>query len=575
MDWDDITSAKGAGAKPGRVTLGAWIGLAVLVALHATLFVVGIVTWSSPCSYPLAPLLVAFGWLGAWTCSLFFRQWALFVKSGRAPTGMCACFHAAASISVGAALTVVTVIAWDSCWVTAPELSYCALGASLAFVLGTACGICVPMMRSVSVPAGFATAQAPVVAHRVGPPWQRWLAWLPLVCLLLTEMCIWVRRRRARPPAAPARRARPPLAPPRSPPPSAAQFVVTIVVLAPLVAPGFTLRPHAFRADSAPPSRLELLAGWLLLVLYQLFFAMSVLCVVCTVATPPGEIPSWLKSDGRSDLHSYSNLLQALERKKKDGSPRFCRKTSAYKPDRAHYCSEAGGCVLQYQHFSLTFNTAVGFYNYKYYLLAAFYGALTSGWALVASGPDAADILSGGLRSARAAAHFQNESLLATCSALAARYGKVLFSAVSEPEAGVEVRRPAAAAAAAAVLSRPSPLDSAPTPHACPAPRTRSQVVDVSILLTFALNALCFVACVLVLGGHIWLICIGRTAYEARQVRAGLRKNGESLFHYGAVNNFALTLGIYPLLWLVPTRTGIEGNGIFFPERGLGADRAW
>ena len=168
MDWDDITSAKGAGAKPGRVTLGAWLGLAVLVALHATLFVVGIVTWSSPCSYPLAPLLVAFGWLGAWTCSLFFRQWALFVKSGRAPTGMCACFHAAASISVGAALTVVTVIAWDSCWVTAPELSYCALGASLAFVLGTACGICVPMMRSVSVPAGFATAQAPVVAHRVG-----------------------------------------------------------------------------------------------------------------------------------------------------------------------------------------------------------------------------------------------------------------------------------------------------------------------------------------------------------------------------------------------------------------------
>ena len=206
MDWDDITSAKGAGAKPGRVTLGAWLGLAVLVALHATLFVVGIVTWSSPCSYPLAPLLVAFGWLGAWTCSLFFRQWALFVKSGRAPTGMCACFHAAASISVGAALTVVTVIAWDSCWVTAPELSYCALGASLAFVLGTACGICVPMMRSVSVPAGFATAQAPVVAHRVGPPWQRWLAWLPLVCLLLTEMCIWVRRRPARPPA---RRARP------------------------------------------------------------------------------------------------------------------------------------------------------------------------------------------------------------------------------------------------------------------------------------------------------------------------------------------------------------------------------
>ena len=35
----------------------------------------------------------------------------------------------------------------------------------------------------------------------------------------------------------------------------------------------------------------------------------------------------------------------------------------------------------------------------------------------------------------------------------------------------------------------------------------------------------------------------------------------------GTLNNFALTLGIYPLLWLMPTRSGIEGNGIFFPEQ--------
>ena len=52
-------------------------------------------------------------------------------------------------------------------------------------------------------------------------------------------------------------------------------------------------------------------------------------------------------------------------------------------------------------------------------------------------------------------------------------------------------------------------------------------------------------------------------------------RSGESLFNYGAVNNFALTLGIYPLLWLVPTRTGIEGNGIFFPEKSLGSERSW
>ena len=268
-------------------------------------------------------------------------------------------------------------------------------------------------------------------------------------------------------------------------------------------------------------------------MLYQLFFAMSVLCVVCAVATPPGEIPSWLKSDGRSDLHSYSNLLQALERKKKDGSPRFCRKTSAYKPDRAHYCAEAGGCVLQYQHFSLTFNTAVGFYNYKYYLLAAFYGALTSGWALVASGPDAADILSGGLRSARAAAHFQNESLLATCSASPPATARSSLSGLRARggRRGAPSRRRRRAA-----LSRPSP--STLPPHLTLAPPPNALAGGRRLDPPHVRAQRPLLRRVLVLGGHIWLICIGRTAYEARQVRAGLRKNGESLFHYGAVNNF-------------------------------------
>ena len=59
---------------------------------------------------------------------------------------------------------------------------------------------------------------------------------------------------------------------------------------------------------------------------------------------------------------------QALERKG-DGTPRFCRKTFAYKPDRAHYCREVGSCVLQYQEFSWLLNTAIGFHNYKFYLV--------------------------------------------------------------------------------------------------------------------------------------------------------------------------------------------------------------
>ena len=80
MDWDDITSP-GAGAKPGRVTCSvarppSSLRSGALCRRHRNVVLAVL--------YPLAPLLVAFGWLGAWTCSLFFRQWALFVKRARA-----------------------------------------------------------------------------------------------------------------------------------------------------------------------------------------------------------------------------------------------------------------------------------------------------------------------------------------------------------------------------------------------------------------------------------------------------------------------------------------------------------
>ena len=74
--------------------------------------------------------------------------------------------------------------------------------------------------------------------------------------------------------------------------------------------------------------------------------------------------------------------------RKANGSPRFCRKTGAYKPDRAHYCEEVGRCVLQFQTFSSPLNSAIGFFNYKYYLLTLFYGVLGSAWVLACALPE-------------------------------------------------------------------------------------------------------------------------------------------------------------------------------------------
>jgi hypothetical protein len=137
-------------------------------------------------------------------------------------------------------------------------------------------------------------------------------------------------------------------------------FATTFVVLMPFVVPGAGV---LVRAEAPKPG-----VGVAIFVMFQLFVVLFLVSCTRTVGTAPGDVPAWLRSDGRSDLHSYSNLLQAVERKS-NGSPRFCRKTLAYKPDRAHYSRETGRCVLQYQHFSPVLNSCIGFYNYKFYVV--------------------------------------------------------------------------------------------------------------------------------------------------------------------------------------------------------------
>lgn len=43
------------------------------------------------------------------------------------------------------------------------------------------------------------------------------------------------------------------------------------------------------------------------------------------------------------------------------------------RPPRSHYCYELGSNVLRMDHFCVWFNNAVGFYNYKYFLLTIIY----------------------------------------------------------------------------------------------------------------------------------------------------------------------------------------------------------
>jgi hypothetical protein len=116
-------------------------------------------------------------------------------------------------------------------------------------------------------------------------------------------------------------------------------------------------------------------AGCGALVGYATVWAITIASAVAVVRVPPGHIPLWLYSREPGDQAYFHNVLQAVE-KKLDGSLRFCRKCGAFKPDLAHHSRELGLCILTYQHFDLWSNNAIGFYNFKTYLLALGYGAL-------------------------------------------------------------------------------------------------------------------------------------------------------------------------------------------------------
>lgn len=343
---------------------------------------------------------------------------------------------------------------------------------------------------------------------RAAPRPENPLSWLPLLLITSISLVLWA--------------------------------TTSFVVLLPAVVPSLL---EVARRERTPPSALTLTVGITMFSIFQLIFLLLVISAARTVFTAPGHIPAWLRSDGKSDLHSYSNLLQAVERKR-DGSPRFCRKTGAYKPDRAHYCKEVKDCVLCYQTFSTCLNSAVGYYNYKYYLLTLFYASLNAAWVIAATVPEA--ILLG-----------QNGGFTAKQMTELRRLA-VGDRVVAESQGMLDAAGPWTRMVAWAVVN---------TQQQGSTHEAQQWVVDAVIVITMGLAGLCLVPCLYMIGLHLWLIVHGRTEYEWRTIRRGRRPDTRSLFDYGYVNNFALTLGNYPLAWLIPTRHGIIGNGIFFAEQ--------
>ena len=201
-------------------------------------------------------------------------------------------------------------------------------------------------------------------------------------------------------------------------------------------------------------------------------------------------------------------------------------------------CAPVGRCVLQFQTFSVALNSAIGFYNYKYYVLTLLYGSLAALWALSTTLPE----------------------LIASWPRMTA----------TPPYAtGPAATRAHGAAYGAIGDSWIIASDGLTAGHA------QQWVVDVVLMITAVVALTLLIPCASLMAVHAWLVGHGYTMYEWQQMRRGRRPYARSLYDYRLAHNLALTLGMYPLLWLLPTRRGVDGNGIFYPEqeRGHGHER--
>lgn len=90
--------------------------------------------------------------------------------------------------------------------------------------------------------------------------------------------------------------------------------------------------------------------------------------------TDPGGIPNSKEWRNRG-----CPPLLARERKHCSDEPRWCRKSEAYKPDRAHYCRVLGRGVLRMDHHCPWLGNTVGFANHKFFILFLLYSSTACG----------------------------------------------------------------------------------------------------------------------------------------------------------------------------------------------------
>jgi len=109
-------------------------------------------------------------------------------------------------------------------------------------------------------------------------------------------------------------------------------------------------------------------------LMFHAFIFLVLSSFVQAVRTDPGSIPQ------TKEWRTPGCPPEVLREKKKGSDEaRWCRKSDAYKPDRAHYCRTLKKAILRMDHHCPWLGNTVGFANHKYFFLFLMYANAAAG----------------------------------------------------------------------------------------------------------------------------------------------------------------------------------------------------
>eukprot|EP00882_Tetradesmus_deserticola_P013688 GHRQ01014535.1.p3 GENE.GHRQ01014535.1~~GHRQ01014535.1.p3 ORF type:complete len:225 (+),score=84.59 GHRQ01014535.1:596-1270(+) len=110
----------------------------------------------------------------------------------------------------------------------------------------------------------------------------------------------------------------------------------------------------------------------IVVVVFSMLAIMLSWCYLATVLVDPGRVPpGWHPFPDDAVAARELELMQYADYyidRRDPRRPRFCKRCSAWKPERSHHCSMSGQCVLKMDHYCIWVVNCVGLLNYKFFL---------------------------------------------------------------------------------------------------------------------------------------------------------------------------------------------------------------